>query len=32
MPQGKACNVSRAEQVKALAEYAQQQLGSVDLW
>jgi hypothetical protein len=30
--QGKACNVARAEQVKALAAYAQQQLGSIDLW
>jgi chlorophyll(ide) b reductase len=30
--QGKACNVSKAEQVKALAAYAQQQLGSIDLW
>jgi hypothetical protein len=30
--QGKACNVSKADQVKALAEYAQQQLGSIDLW
>eukprot|EP00882_Tetradesmus_deserticola_P016046 GHRQ01017115.1.p1 GENE.GHRQ01017115.1~~GHRQ01017115.1.p1 ORF type:complete len:320 (+),score=122.70 GHRQ01017115.1:241-1200(+) len=29
---GKACNVSKADQVKSLAEYAQQQLGSIDLW
>lgn len=30
--QGKACNVSQAQQVRALADYAQQQLGSIDLW
>jgi hypothetical protein len=30
--QGKACNVAKADQVRALADYAQQQLGSIDLW
>eukprot|EP00878_Enallax_costatus_P018718 GHUV01019721.1.p1 GENE.GHUV01019721.1~~GHUV01019721.1.p1 ORF type:complete len:204 (+),score=28.86 GHUV01019721.1:693-1304(+) len=29
---GKGCNVSKADQVKALADYAQQHLGSIDLW
>eukprot|EP00879_Flechtneria_rotunda_P023845 GHRR01025253.1.p1 GENE.GHRR01025253.1~~GHRR01025253.1.p1 ORF type:complete len:268 (+),score=73.44 GHRR01025253.1:721-1524(+) len=29
---GKACNVAKADQVKALADYAQQHLGSIDLW
>lgn len=31
-PQGKACNVAKAEQVRALADYAQQQFGTIDLW
>jgi hypothetical protein len=30
--QGKACNVSKASDVRALADYAQQQLGTIDLW
>eukprot|EP00877_Chromochloris_zofingiensis_P005359 jgi/Chrzof1/14824/Cz09g17200.t1_NOL[v5.2] len=29
---GMACNVSRAEQVRALAEYARRELGSIDFW
>jgi hypothetical protein len=32
LTQGKACNVAKAGEVRALAEFAQQQLGSIDLW
>lgn len=30
--QGKACNVAKSADVRALADYAQQQLGTIDLW
>lgn len=29
---GKACNVAKADQVRALADYAQQHFDSIDLW
>jgi NAD(P)-dependent dehydrogenase (short-subunit alcohol dehydrogenase family) len=31
-PQGRACDVSQAADVRALADYAVEQLGSIDLW
>jgi hypothetical protein len=30
--QGLACNVANPQQVRQLADFAQQQLGTVDLW
>lgn len=30
--QGIACNVGRADEVRALADYAKAQLGHIDVW